>query len=245
MQYNISDLQAMATSMAASVFFRIGKEKRPMSPDQILTLMLMSISEGKHPALGVKDYDIIDGRPAKKTDSMLRDLLLAGGSVQWHALTDILASATFSHPSGGTIKIDWDIERAKKAGLIGKDVWQKYKRQMLRSRCVSEGVRTVYPAATSTMYCVEELQDMSPSNSSTSVIFPANPDDAEIESLNSICEIVAKQVTECDNLDVLTAIYHANTLTFARINEERPEWGTMMGALFEKRAGELSNEKSS
>jgi hypothetical protein len=35
--------------------------------------------------------------------------------------------------------------RAQKAQLGGKDMWKKYPRQMLRSRVVSEGVRTVYP----------------------------------------------------------------------------------------------------
>jgi hypothetical protein len=38
-------------------------------------------------------------------------------------------------------------------------MYKKYPRQMLRSRCVSEGVRTVYPAATSGMYVPEEVQD--------------------------------------------------------------------------------------
>jgi hypothetical protein len=45
------------------------------------------------------------------------------------------------------------------AGLGGRDMWKKYPRQMLRSRVVSEGIRTVCPMATSGMYVPEEIRD--------------------------------------------------------------------------------------
>lgn len=127
---------------------------------QALALMLISQAEGRHPALAARDYDIIQGRPSKKAEAMLRDFLSAGGTVEWHTLTDTKAEATFAHPQGGSVRISWDMERVKKAGMGGKDMYLKYPRQMLRSRVVSEGVRTVYPAATSGMYVPEEVQDI-------------------------------------------------------------------------------------
>jgi hypothetical protein len=90
---------------------------------------------------------------------MLRDFLESGGKVEWHALTDSSADATFSHPSGGTVRIDWNMKRAAAAGLGTKDMWRKYPRQMLRARAVSEGIRTVCPMATSGMYVPEEVSD--------------------------------------------------------------------------------------
>ena len=39
-------------------------------------------------------------------------------------------------------------------------MWKKYPRQMLRSRVISEGVRTVFPGATSGLYEVGEVQDI-------------------------------------------------------------------------------------
>jgi hypothetical protein len=91
---------------------------------------------------------------------MMRDFIHAGGRVEWHALSDDVADATFAHPQGGTIRIIWDTARAAKAGLASKDMWRKFPRQMMRSRCVSEGVRTVCPMATSGMYVPEEVRDM-------------------------------------------------------------------------------------
>ena len=52
--------------------------------------------------------------------------------------------------------------RAKKAGLLGKDMYSKFPRQMLRSGTISEGVRTVWPLATNSLYVPEEAADMAP-----------------------------------------------------------------------------------
>lgn len=146
--------ERMAVSLVKSGLFGL------QSPDQALALMAIAEAEGKHPAIIARDFNIIQGKAAKKSEAMLRDFIAAGGSVRWHALDDDVADATFSHPQGGSVRITWDIERATKAGLAGKDNWKKYRRQMLRSRCVSEGTRTVCPSATSGVYTPEEVTDM-------------------------------------------------------------------------------------
>jgi hypothetical protein len=151
--FAVTDMERMARAFAASKLFGV------TNPEQALALCLVAQAEGRHPASAAQDYHIIQGRPAKKADAMLRDFLSAGGKVEWHALTDECADATFSHPSGGSARIDWTFERAKAAG-IQNPMWKKYPRQMLRSRVVSEGVRTVCPGATSGMYVPEEVQDI-------------------------------------------------------------------------------------
>lgn len=148
------DMQRMAVTIARSGLFGI------RTADQALALMLVSQAEGRHPALAARDYDIIQGRPAKKAEAMLRDFLQSGGTVFWHELTDTSAKAKFAHPQGGTVTIEWDTARARRAGLEGKEMYKKFPRQMLRSRVVSEGVRTVFPAATSGMYVPEEVRDI-------------------------------------------------------------------------------------
>ena len=152
-QYTATDIQLMARNIAESKLFGV------MNAQQAMALMLISQAEGRHPALAARDYDIIQNKPSKKAEAMLRDFIASGGKVEWLTLDDKAASATFSHPQGGTVRIDWDMARALQAGLGGKDMWKKYPRQMLRSRCVSEGVKTVCPAATSGFYTPEEVRD--------------------------------------------------------------------------------------
>jgi hypothetical protein len=113
-----------------------------------------------HPAIAARDFDVIQGRPAKKAEAMMRDFMRSGGKVEWHELADTAAEATFSHPQGGSLRLRWDMDRAKKAELGSKDMWRKYPRQMLRARLISEGVRTVFPLATSGMYVPEEVRDI-------------------------------------------------------------------------------------
>jgi len=155
---SVPDMQRMAEAVVHSGLF--GMKSVP----QALTLMWIAQAEGRHPVLAARDYDIIGGRPAKKAEAMLRDFLTGRGAVEWHELTDAVAEATFSHPSGGEVRIRWDMDRARQAGLVGKagDMWKKYPRQMLRARCTSEGIRTVCPMATSGMYVPEEIGDHEP-----------------------------------------------------------------------------------
>lgn len=153
MQYSVPDIEKMAVAIAKSNLFGI------KTPDQAMALMLIAQAEGRHPIEAARDYNIIQGRPAKTAEAMLRDFLSQGGKVEWHMLNDTKADATFSHPAGGSLRIDWDMARAKAAGIGGKDNWSKYPRQMLRSRVISEGVRSVCPAATSGMYVPEEVKD--------------------------------------------------------------------------------------
>lgn len=162
--FSMPDIERVALAIAKGGLF--GSK----DPNAVLTLCLLAQAEGQHPAVVFRDYHIIQGKPAKKADAMLRDFINSGGKVEWHALTDDTADATFTHPSGSA-RIDWTLERAKTAGITNP-MWKKYPRQMLRSRVISEGVRTVYPGATSGLYEVNEVHD---------IVAETAPRDSDIE----------------------------------------------------------------
>ena len=163
----ISDLEKMASAAAASKMFGF-KNK-----EEALAIMLLCQAEGLHPGIAMRDYHVIQGRPTLKADAMLARFLNGGGKVQWHELTDKVVSATFSHPQGGEAKITWSFEDAKRIGLTGKDNWRNYPRAMLRSRVVSEGVRTVYPVAVVGVYTPEEAQDFTPAPQPQPIVIEA------------------------------------------------------------------------
>lgn len=151
--HSIAEVAQMAKAVASSNLFGV------KTPDQALALMLLAQAEGLHPMVAARDYHIIEGRPSMKADAMLARFQLAGGKVKWLALTDTKVTGEFTHEAGGTATIEWDMERAKQAGLGGKGNWNKYPRQMLRARVISEGIRTVYPACVVGVYTPEEVQD--------------------------------------------------------------------------------------
>lgn len=155
-RYELAQIRDMAGAIAQSGLFGIKTEQ------QAYALMLIADAEGLHPATVAQDYDVIQGRPARKTHSVLARFQAAGGTVEWQELTETKAAAKFSHPRGGSVVIDWTIEMAKRANLAGKDNWKNYPRAMLRARCIGEGVRAVYPAALGGALLVEEAQDLEP-----------------------------------------------------------------------------------
>jgi hypothetical protein len=152
-QTTLADLQRMATSAAKSGLFGI------KDPEQALSLLLIAQAEGRHPMLAVRDYHLIQNRPALKADTMLARFQAAGGRVDWKEYTDTKCVGVFSHPQAGSVEVEWTIERAQKIGLAGRDNWKNYPRAMLRARCISEGVRTCYPGIAVGVYTPEEIED--------------------------------------------------------------------------------------
>lgn len=147
-------MQKMAEAIAGSGLFGL------KTPQQALALGLLCQAEGRHPAEAARDYHVIQGRPTLKADTMLARFQSAGGRVEWPVYTDRKVVGVFSHPSGGTLTLDWDWERAKSAGLASRDTWKQYPRQMLRARVISEAIRTILPGVLSGCYLPDELPEM-------------------------------------------------------------------------------------
>jgi hypothetical protein len=144
----------MALAVAKSGLFGV------KTPDQAMALMLIAQAEGLHPAIAATHYHVINGRPTLKADAMMARFQTAGGSVRWGEYTDKRVVGTFSHPQGGSVEIEWTLDMAMAAGLTKNPTWKSYPRQMLRARCISEGIRTVYPGVTVGTYTPEEAEDM-------------------------------------------------------------------------------------
>jgi hypothetical protein len=150
----VQDIERMALAVAKSNLFGV------KTPEEAMALMLIAQAEGQHPAIAARDYHIIKGRPALKADALLARFQSAGGKVEWKEYTDDVVTGVFSHPSGGSISVTWTVSQAKSIGLVRPDSgWVKYPRAMLRSRCISEGIRAVYPGCAVGTYTVEEVQD--------------------------------------------------------------------------------------
>jgi hypothetical protein len=130
-------------------------------PDAI-ALMLIAQAEGKHPAIALQEWDIIQGRPALKASAVLGRFQQMGGKIKWIKISDSVCSAKFSHAQGGEVEIEWTIERAQKAGLTSKDNWRKFPTQMLSARVSAEGVRCCFPACLNGFYIEDEVEEMTP-----------------------------------------------------------------------------------
>jgi hypothetical protein len=154
---SFTDMSQMAEAIAKSGLFGM------KDTNSVLALMAVAQAEGMHPATAARDFHIIQGRPALKADAMLARFQNAGGKVQWKDYTDEQVTGVFSHPNGGELAVTWTLEQASKIGLVKPGSgWQKFPRAMLRSRCISEGIRSVFPGSVTGFYSPEEVADFEP-----------------------------------------------------------------------------------
>ena len=147
------DMQQMAEVAAGSKMFGF------KNPQEAMAIMLLCQAENLHPAVAMRDFHVIQGRPALKADAMLARFQQAGGKVEWKEYTDAKVTGLFSHPAGGTLELSWSLEQAKRIGIANKDNWKNYPRAMLRARVISEGIRSVYPGCVVGVYTPEEVAD--------------------------------------------------------------------------------------
>lgn len=193
----LGDIERMAFAVSKSNLFGV------KTPEQALALMLVAQAEGMHPAIAATHYHVINGRPTLKADAMLSRFQAAGGTVNWKTYTDAEVTGTFSHPQGGRVDITWTVAQAQTAGLTKNPTWKQYPRQMLRSRCISEGIRTVYPGVTVGVYTPEEVQDFAPSPRTVVDVEPQY-----IEMLPDVeLEAVLKAIAAAGSVDELRAIW--------------------------------------
>ena len=149
----LADIQQMAEVAATSKMFGF------KSSQEAMAIMLLCQAENLHPAVAMRDYHVIQGRPALKADAMLARFQQSGGTVNWEVYTDEEVSGVFSHPQGGSLRVSWTLAKAKQIGIANKDNWRNYPRAMLRARVASEGIRSVFPGCVVGVYTPEEVQD--------------------------------------------------------------------------------------
>lgn len=193
----LGDIERMALAVSKSNLFGV------KTPEQAIALMLVAQAEGMHPAIAATHYHVINGRPTLKADAMLSRFQAAGGTVNWKVYTDSEVTGTFSHPQGGRVDITWTVAQAQTAGLTKNPTWRQYPRQMLRSRCISEGIRTVYPGVTVGVYTPEEVSDFAPP--------PRTVVDVEPQMIELLPEVeleaVLRAIAAADSVDDLRAIW--------------------------------------
>jgi hypothetical protein len=156
----IHAMQVMGEMIAGSGMFGCTKTEQGM------VLAMQCLAEGKPPLELAKTYHIIEGKLTMRADAMLGRYLTSGGKVKWTERSDKRVAATWIC-DGNEVEIAVTIEEMTKNGVaVGnngklKTNWQRFPRQMLTARNVSEAVRLLMPQIVSGIYTPEEVADFS------------------------------------------------------------------------------------
>lgn len=131
------------------------------NPGSVLIAVNLGAAMGLAPAESLYRIHVIEGKPSASAELIAANVRKAGHRLRvrgddQHAVVQIIRSDDPDWP----FEVEWTIERAKAAGLTGKDVWKKYPASMLKARAITECARTACPEALyGVTYVTEELDD--------------------------------------------------------------------------------------
>lgn len=116
-------------------------------PGNVLMAMEFGSAMGLTPLVSMLNIHVIEGKPSSSA-TLIAALITGAG----HTLTvsdpdpaRAVAEIVRRDRPGHTYRSTWTIERAQRAGLVGKDTWKKYPEAMLRARAITEVCRAACP----------------------------------------------------------------------------------------------------
>lgn len=140
---SVPEVFRLAESLATSKGFVLAQYIG--QPNAIAACILTGAELGMGPMESLREIHVVQGRPTLSAGAMLARAIRAGVRVEWVCSTSTEAVLRLSR-DGSSYEQRWDIEMAKRAGLLGKTgPWQTYPDAMLRSRCISAAVRAFCP----------------------------------------------------------------------------------------------------
>ncbi|MDX2732833.1 hypothetical protein [Streptomyces sp. PA03-2a] len=128
-------------------------------PDEITAAILTGQELGLQPMTSLKSIDVIQGQPALRAHAMRAIVQSQGHEIELVESTDtrcVMRGRRKGAENWQTVV--WDIPRAQRLGLLGKDQWKKQPGTMLIARATGEICRLIASDALHGMpYAAEEL----------------------------------------------------------------------------------------
>jgi hypothetical protein len=157
-------------------------------PQDVFVLIQMGNELGIKPMQAINGIHVIQGKPTIAPQTMLALIYSRNKDsvievVEDNQKQEVKCTMKRSKNDAGYTSA-WDLDRAKKMGLTGKDNWNKQPMTMLKWRAISDAARVVFPDVIQGFYTPEE---MDPDLSLDEI---GNPEPVQVENLNQKKEVV-------------------------------------------------------
>jgi len=144
--YSLQSFEAigqMASKFAASRIYG------NVTPEQAFVILQAGLDLGISPSAAMGGIHVIQGKATMSGQLMLALVQKAGHRFEVLESTEKQAHVRITRTNGVTHEATFNLEDAKRAGLLGKDTWSKWPRQMVLNRAISECARYCCPEALS------------------------------------------------------------------------------------------------
>jgi len=145
--------------------------KHVRSPGQFLAIALAGRELGMPIMRSLRSLMLVEGKVQEAADSQLSRFKKEGGHAKWLKLTDREAELWLRHPNGDEHTQPWTWADAERAKLTRKDNWQNHPQAMLRSRCITAGLKALGWEGGVGAYDPDEVAEFAPPETKT----PAQP----------------------------------------------------------------------
>lgn len=138
--------------------------------------MLYGREVGLPPMTALTQTHVIEGKPSMSAEAMRALIIAAGHHIEFEESTG--AVCRMRGKRTGTerwLTVEWTIDMARAAGLLGKSNWKSYPRDMLIARCTASLAKMLFPDVIHGFRAVEEVQDMGDDTTSAEQVPPAAP----------------------------------------------------------------------
>ncbi len=133
-----------------------------MSPDVMLNIMLTAKDLGISPLKALNGgFYVVNGKISMSTALMADRIRKEGHSIkipEWTSEKCIMIGVR--KDNGDSIKFEFTMEDAARAGLTGSPTWKKFPKQMLYNRAMSTLARTLFPDVVGNAYSEDEKHDV-------------------------------------------------------------------------------------
>ena len=136
------------------------------TPEKVFVALQWGHELGLSPMVAVNNVAVINGKPTLSADIMSAVVKRSPeyGGIKWIEMSDTKAECEITRilPNGEkeVQRSCFTMDDAVKAGLAGRDVWKKYPRRMLKHRCLSYGLKDVFPDLLAGLYDPEEMESV-------------------------------------------------------------------------------------
>jgi hypothetical protein len=172
-------------------------------PANVLLAMELGKSLGIDTMTAINGVNVIAGKPSLGADLVAALVRRAGHTLRVKMVDERTAKAVIIRRDDPEFQFSsvWTMDRAKAAGLTGKDSWKNYPQNMLRKRAITEVARDACPEALAGIgYDPEELEHASPAAPvvDSSHLIAAATASAPVESVDTATGVIEAVVLDDD-----------------------------------------------
>lgn len=126
----------------------------------VAAALLFGRELGLGPMMSLQNVQVVEGTPGLKAEHLRAMVLAAGHSLEYAELSgDRVIAVGRRRGQSRELRVEWNIDMARAAGLLGKNNWKHYPRAMLTARATAELCRLQFADVTHGLYATEELED--------------------------------------------------------------------------------------